>query len=327
MQLSLKVLEFDEYDKWNDFVNKSPQGSIFNLTWYLSTLNLKFDIVSVVDEKNKIYTGIVLVKNEIKTFSNPTFVKYLGLLFENDSKSLKEISLRYKISNILILHLKKIKTFDYYFHPTYDNWIPFSWMGFSQQTRYTYHLNLNLSIDEIYINYHSKMKNDIKNAINKNIRIIYFVENNKFYDVINKTFLRQGGKAPFSKKKILDFISHLEQKDCFSSFGAIDENNNLLAVCGCVYHNKTSHLILNGIDSTKSVRGANALMIHESIKYLKTKGILTYDFEGSMLNGVEQFYRRFGGNLVPYMKIWNDNFLNYSKSKLKKIYKKFKYGR
>jgi len=67
-------------------------------------------------------------------------------------------------------------------------------------------------------------------------------------------------------------------------------------------------------------------MLLESIKYFQGKCEL-YDFEGSMLPGVEQFYRRFGGELTPYYRIWNDNFFNYTKSKAKKIYKKLRYGR
>ena len=94
-----------------------------------------------------------------------------------------------------------------------------------------------------------------------------------------------------------------------------------------MFYKQTSYLILNGIDIDNNIRGANALMIHESIKLLKSEGVEIFDFEGSMLPGVEQFYRRFGGKLVPYMRIWNDNFFNYSKSKFKKIYKKIRYGR
>ena len=327
MKLKAEILSSAFFEKWNSFVNISPQGSIFNLSWYLNSLKLDFKILVVFDSNRKIIGGIVLVKNEINFFSNPIFVKHLGVLFANDSIKHKENSLRYKISILLIEQLKKYKTFNYYFHPKYFNWIPFYWCGFSQETRYTYQLDLTKSSDVIYSFFHEKLRNDIKNAVNSDIKIIESPNLNLFYSTINKTFLRQGSKAPFSKEKLISFIEQINVYSSFTSFAALDNDNNTIAVCGYVFFNKKSYLILNGIDISSNIRGANALMIFESMKLLQDRGITVFDFEGSMLPGIEQFYRRFGGELVPYMRIYNDNFINYFTPKLKKLYKKIRYGR
>lgn len=327
MELKVEILDTLHYQEWNNFVKVSPQGSVFNLSWYLDCLNLDFKVLIVSDNSSKIFAGIVIVKNEIRTFSNPIFVKHLGILFKNDSLRHKDNALRYKLSTLLIVELKKYKTFDYFFHPKFLNWIPFYWNGFAQETRYTYQTDLTKSSDLIYSSFHEKLRNDIKNAVNNDIKVVTNPNINLFYSTINKTFLRQGSKAPFSKEKLINFIKKMNVHSSFMSFAAVDNDDNIIAVCGYVFSQNTSYLILNGIDIDKNTRGANALMIFESMKLLKEKGITIFDFEGSMLPGVEQFYRRFGAELVPYMRIWNDNFINYSKSKLKRIYKKFRYGR
>ena len=321
------MVKYLKYKKdWNDFVENSFQGSIFSKTWYLDALQVDYDIL-VVEEKGTIKAGIVLAKNEINTYANPMLDKYLGILFlDSNGNVYKKISNQYKYIELLAKELKKIKSFDYYFHPSFDNWIPLSWAGFTQQTRYTYRINNSKSMEDIKKAYHSNLKNDIKNAIKNDIVIKRDIPFEELWSVIDKTFLRQGSKPPFKKDKLEHFIDTLSKQDSFVSFGAYDTDNNCIAVLGIAYEKKSSYLLLNGIDIDRQIRGANAYIVDESIKYFHDKCDY-YDFEGSMLNGVEQFYRRFGGELTPYYRIWNDNFFNYAKSKAKKIYKKMRYGR
>jgi len=324
--MNLKYLEKTEYDNWNIFVDNSLQGSIFSKIWYLDALQVKYEIL-VIEENENIKAGIVLAKNEINTYANPMLDKYLGILFEyKEGNKQKIISKEYKYMELLISKLKEIQSFDYYFHPSFKNWIPFSWNNFTQQTRYTYILNLSNPLKEIESAFHTDIKRGIKNAIKHNIQIKEDIEFEEFYEIINKTFLRQGNKAPFNKEKIKKYIKTLKERDKFISFGAYDENHNLISVTGIVYDNKIAYQLFNGIDIKNQVRGANAYTIFYAIKYFHNT-CNYYDFEGSMIFGVEQFFRRFNGEQVQYMRIWNDNFFNYAKSKAKKIYKKIRYGR
>jgi len=325
--MKVNNLNMSEYYLWDKFVQESSQGSIFSYSWYLDALQVDYKILVII-EKEIIKAGIVLAKNEINTYSNPMLDKYLGVLFcKETGNQYKITSKQYKYMDVILSELKKIKSFDYYFHPNFKNWIPFHWNGFTQQTRYTYRISNNTkSIDEIHNSFHSNLKNDIKYAASKNITINQDIPLEIFYNVINKTFIRQGSKSPFNKKKIDSFISALKVQNRFKSFGAYNSNGICIAVCGLVYDKKSSYLILNGINIDSHIRGANTLMLFESIKYFHDKCDF-FDFEGSMLPGVEQFYRRFGGELTPYMKIWNDNFFNYFKAKAKAMYKKFRYGR
>ncbi len=322
-----KILNSSQYDNWNTFTDTSPQGSIFTKTWYLDALQIDYEIM-VIEEKEQIKAGIVLAKNEINTYANPMLDKYLGILFAKaEGNRQKIVSKEYKYMEILAKELKQIKSFDYYFHPSFINWIPLSWNGFTQQTRYTYRINnQEKNLNKIIASFHGNLKNDIKNAIKENIIIKEDIPFETIWELVNKTFIRQGSKSPFKKEKLSHFIEQLKTRDRFISFGAYNSKNECIAICGLVYEEKSSYLLLNGIDIKQQVRGANAYMLQESIKYFHNK-CNYYDFEGSMLPGVEQFYRRFGGELTAYMRIWNDNFFNYAKSKAKKIYKKIRYGR
>ncbi len=326
--MNIEYIEKDNYHLWNSFVDKSPQGSIFNKSWYLDILEVDYKILSVMED-GKILSGIILAKNEINTYANPMLDKYLGVLLVNniEGNRHKVVSKEYKYIELLSQELKKIKSFDYYFHPNFKNWIPLSWYGFTQQTRYTYKIdNRAKKIEEIESNFHHNIKRNIKNAIKKEVKIKDNIPFEDLWDVVNKTFLRQGSKAPFKKEKLNRFTERLKEQGSFVSFGAYDEDDNCISVLGMVYEDKSSYLLLNGIDIEKEIRGANAYIVAHSIRYFHNRCDY-YDFEGSMLLGVEEFYRKFGGELVPYMRIWNDNFFNYAKTKDKKIYKKIRYGK
>ncbi len=315
--------------KWDAFVERSPQGSVFSETWYLDALNVKYKILSVLNNNDEIVAGIVLAKNHINTWSNPMLDKYLGILLEEKQYGLtqKKKSEQFKIIELIALELVKYKSFDYYFHPGFTNWTPLFWNDFTQQTRYTYQIDLKNDIETIQKKFHGNLRNDIKNAINNNVVIKNNIQFDELYNIVNLTFKRQGSKAPFSQNKLKRFIEILTQRKKFISLGAYNNDGVLISACGIVLDNRSSYFLLNGIDIEKHIRGANALMILKAMEFIKEKEIEIFDFEGSMLPGVEQFYRRFGGDLVPYYRIWNDNFFNYFKSRAKKIYKKYRYGR
>ena len=317
--------------KWDAFVERSPQGSVFSETWYLDALNVKFKTLSVLNNNDEIVAGIVLAKNHINTWSNPMLDKYLGILLseEQTGVSQKTLSTQFIIMELLANELKKKYTsFDYYFHPNFKNWTSLYWKGFNQQTRYTYRIDLKKDIKIIWNSFHTNTKRNINNALKRNVKIQHKIDSESFFSIINETYIRQGSKAPFVKQNFIRSYDKLKNiDDKFVSIGAFNEKQEIISVCGLICDKNSSYLILNGINVENEIRGANALIIYEAIKHIKEKGIDFFDFEGSMLPGVEQFYRRFGGDLVPYYRIWNDNFFNYFKTKAKRIYKKYKYGR
>lgn len=242
--MEFKYLKKDDYKLWNEFVDKSTQGSIFSKSWYLDALQVEYKI-AVIKDKNIIKAGIVLAKNEIKTYANPMLDKYLGIIFiKEEGNRQKIVAKEYKYMDILAQELKKIKSFDYYFHPQFINWIPLSWNGFTQQTRYTYIINNREdTLDEIYNNFHLNTKRNIKNAKKERVVIKKNIPFEDLWDLVNKTFLRQGSKAPFNREKLENYTKKI--KNNFTSYGAYNSNDECIAVCGLLHDKKSSYLLLN----------------------------------------------------------------------------------
>ena len=70
-----------------------------------------------------------------------------------------------------------------------------------------------------------------------------------------------------------------------------------------MFDTNTCYYLLGGVNKQSGVQGVNNLLVQKSIEKAKDLGCKTFDFEGSMLKGVEKFFRSFGPELVPYFTV------------------------
>jgi len=316
----------EELAAWDRFVDHSAQGSVFAKTFYLDAVGQPYKIVALTD-RSRLHAGIVLGRDSLCTCSNPLFAKYLGILFRPAEGSYANRLTKEKaFVDQLMPFISSCSTFSYTFHPNFTNWLPFYWHGYRQQTCYTYRITDMADVSVIESSMQSRARNDINRAINQGIRIDGSIEFDEFHEVNGKSYQRQGWKPPYTRRFLEQFCSALRERNCLDCFGARDRNGKLHAVCGVVYDTQTCYLILNGIDHRMPGCGANTLLLFEAIKHASKRARI-FDFEGSMLAGIEKFYRSFGGTLTPYFDIWRPNLLTLFRRLAVRLYKKVAYGK
>ena len=86
----------------------------------------------------------------------------------------------------------------------------------------------------------------------------------------------------------------------------------------CVFDANTCYYLLAGVNKNSGIQGVNNLLVQKSIEKAKNLGCKTFDFEGSMIKGVEKFFRSFGPELVPYYTVNKASLLLEVLLKLKK---------
>jgi len=324
--MKARYLDLSEYYEWNLFVDKSPQGSIYTKTWYLNSFDAIYRILAVFND-NEILGGVVLTKNEIGLFSNPMLSKYLGVLFfPFDGNEYMKESKRRNVLKALIPFLKKIRTFNYTFSTEFNSYLPFYWENFRDTTHYTYQIDLlNNDKESLFRGLYSKLKTEIMYAEKNNYRLVDSVAFNDFYFVLEKTFKKQGGDAPWKYDKLEQYVNILKKTKNIELNGVYcNSSNKLIAVAGLLYDDRSCYLIFNGVDYENIKRGANEFLIFYSIVSMLKKSN-RFDFEGSMIDSIESFYRKFGGERVSFMHIYNNNLLNYFFAKLRMLYRRVKY--
>ena len=305
--LTLEYLPEESYQAWDDFVDESPQQTIYGKTWYLLALQCPFTILTV-KQREEIIGGIILTKNSRNQYANPLLVKYLGVYFTRfEGTAYNQESKRRAIIKLLMVELRKLTSFDYFFHPSFSSYLPFH-SYFDNRVRYSYWINLhNQSLEEIYGGFHGKLKSELRLAEKEGYHLKHALDFELFFSIIKKTFVQKGHRFPFIKESLASYFQKLSEREAFQTIGVIDQKGNTMAVVGLLFEPSVTTLILSGFDQETIQRGANELLIYECLKLAKLQSQY-FDFEGSMRPNVESFYRKFGGTFVPYLNIYKEDF-------------------
>lgn len=247
------------------------------------------------------------------TQTNGIWIKY-----PPNQKYCKKLAYEKEVMTGIISQLDELNL-GYYnqnFHYSITNWLPFYWKGFKQTTRYTYVIEDLENSNEVYKNFKCNIRNKIKKANKRNVKIISKDDIETFYMINKKTFDRQNIAISYSLKFIEKLDNTLKEKKARKIFFAIDENKKVHSVLYLIWDLTSSYVHMVGEDPELRNSGAGILLIWESIKY--TKEILNlnkYDFEGSMIESVEEVRRSCGAIQKPYFNIKK----NYRKENIFKI--------
>ena len=81
--------------------------------------------------------------------------------------------------------------------------------------------------------------------------------------------------------------------------GAVDADGRTHAALYVVWDERTLYPLISARDPELQAFGANTLLYWEAIR-LAAEVSRVFDFEGSMIEPIEHFFRAFGGRQTPY---------------------------
>lgn len=175
---------------------------------------------------------------------------------------------------------------------------PFIWAKYKVVPNYTYRIGLERTLEEIKGNFDPKNRNVINKAIKDQVEV---AENRlpatELFSFFSGSLLAAGANVYRTELKNI-FQQFSDPSNSFSM--AAYKDGKLLGVVFCIYDRMNCYYLLGGTDKAAGVQGVNNLLVLKSIEKAKALGCAIFDFEGSMLKGVEKFFRGFGPVLVPY---------------------------
>lgn len=288
-----------------EFFKRSEEAiGVFGSKKWLSVYGNQLNLIGIYKDESQLIGGFFYFKTKKYGFNFiklPPYTPHCGLFFTSDSsnKSSRNNASKEIISAVCdYLAQQKSTLLILAFPSGLTDMQPFIWSKFKVVPNYTYRIDLQQSIDDIKTHFDTKHRN----AINKAIKEQVSVEENTL-----------------SKKDLFHFFSHsLEQtkanvytKELKAIFYDFSNNSNAFsltakkdgAILGnvfCIYDRHTCYYLLGGVTKKEKIQGVNNLLILHAIQKAKDLNCTTFDFEGSMLKGVEKFFRGFGPELVPY---------------------------
>lgn len=309
----------NQQDAYRQFCRDHAHIPVFARDWYLDALVGKSGWGAVVvEEKGRQLAAMPYCFRRKMGFTYafmPVFVKHLGPYFEVETPRLTE---QHRLMGALIDQLPNFASVEMAFSPTVINWLPFYWKDFQQTSRYTYRLDLT--------------QPDLEAGINRNVRRnlqkaeqVLIVSTDYPLEVlhtfIGARFAEQHQRLPYDWQTLLRHYRSLVQANSGKLFFAVDKQQNIQAAACLIWDDRCAYYHLSGDNPAFRQTGAGLWLCWQTIRYTKeVLGLSVFDFEGSMIPGIEAIRRQFGAVQTPYHFVWREESVVFRMlKKLKKL--------
>jgi len=294
-------------DLYNSLCNTEKSLPIFSRDWWLDATCGKANWeVFILQENGFIVASLPIYVPHKGVISMPSFTQTMGPWFapeSEDTKSSRAIEHQHTLCKLLIAEIKAYPHFLQNFNYSITDWLPFYWNGYSQTTKYTYVLNGIDNEDVLLKGMSSNIKRNINRARTQyHISVRKGITTDDFLKVQEMTFKRQNLQIKADLNVLKRLIEVCRERKQGDLWGGYDENGQIHAAAFIVWQESSAWYLAGGNNTELRESGAHSLVLYEGIRYVShfTK---RFDFEGSMLPGVEQFFREFGATQMPYFSI------------------------
>jgi len=255
---------------------------------------------------------------ESNSFIMPPVTQTLGYWLSDKVVSINQEDERKELINTLIQSLPR--EVDICLAPEDSYFLPFYWAGFTVKPRVTYRINDLSNLEAIYDSFWPILKKRIKSAANK-VKVVESDDTDLLHALLEKTFERQHKSYRFSKERLRHIYEVAKAHEAVKLLFAQDQEGNVHSGVLFLYDEKVCYYLMTGNDPEYRKSGANSLLLWEGIKFAAEHS-QSFDFEGSMIEGVETFVRQFGGTMTVYYQVIRRGVLKTMKQQLKSEVKK-----
>lgn len=276
--------------------------NIFQEAWWLDAVAEEDWDEVCVKRGNQIAARLPYVRKKkfgATLLLQPRLTPYLGpWVRPSTAKLTNRLAEEKELMQELIDSLPSHDLFHQSFDPEIKWWLPFYWRGFQQTTRYTYRLMELGDLASLWLGVRENIRREIRKA-EKRVEVRTDLDIDDFARVWAMTFARQGQRLPVRLQVLrrLDWACELHR--CRRIFFAVDVGGKIHAAAYIVWNADRAYYLMGGADPDLRQSGAASLVLWEAIQFASTVS-KQFDFEGSMIEPVERFFRAFGGQYVPY---------------------------
>lgn len=221
----------------------------------------------------------------------------------------------------ILAELPKVTSISVSLDSNNEYFLPFYWNNFSVSPRISYRIEELNDLDAVLYNFSKNIRRDIKNA-QKKLHISYEPSSDILYNIMSKTFKEQNRKYPIEKELIDRILTNSLKHNAGRMITALDDNNNVHAAAFFLYDANRCYYLIGGKNAEYKNTNAPTLLLWEGIQMAASVSKV-FDFEGSMIEGIESFFQRFGGKPVVYYNVnklsWFDSLKYSLKPSIKRL--------
>lgn len=314
--------------KYREICANEPTIQVYIKDWWLDAVcgEDNWDVLLSYNKDSTIRGSFTLYSKKrhgIKYITTPRFCQNTGLWL-NYPEIIgyeKKLSFEKEVCNDLIDQLEEyakkyyIAFAQFALAPRYTNWLPFYWRGFKQTTKYTYRIEglQQMTEDEITSSFNNSKRKEINRANRRNISVTNSVSINEFYEHHKSSLTDRGKNIGYDFELLNRMYSSAIQNNGGHILSIVNDEGLILCTRFFIYDAMCAYSLISSTEQDYKNEGASTRLFQECIFYTKNNNLLDcYDFEGSMIESVENSFRKFGTKQVPYHslnKIFTKNIL------------------
>ncbi len=236
----------------------------------------------------------------------PQLTQYSGpVYFYPEGCEAARLDFEKKTAQKLIEQINTLKPacFIQNFSSAITNWLPFYWAGFHQTTRYTYRLEDISDPQALFENFDREKRQRKIRRYEDTTTVRFDMSAEEFARFHNRYWQSKGQRDLLSEEFITRVCSTAVARGNGVIGGLYDEEGRLLMVRFVAYDSRCAYSLMSANDSNLHRSGHSETLMWKMLQYLSDK-TKSFDFEGSMDEGVEYFYRSFGATQTPYFQIY-----------------------
>lgn len=278
---------------------------VFAQPWWLDAVCHKWDVA--ITKKGDQVAGAwpypVEKKIGVSLLRTPMLTPYLGPLvfFPHDLKESKADSYEHEIIAGLIKQLPNAPVWHLAIQPGIKQAGIFRQCDLHVQVQQTFLLELDEEEETLLANMKDALRRNIRQAESE-VTITNSPEHLKDMFAFQKNTLSRKGKSfIYSLSDLQKIMDAALAHNCTALWVAKTADGNIQAIVWTVWDDKTSYYFMGGQNPDTNSYRAMSLLLWHTMKQAKNRGNSTYDLEGSMDEGVERFFRNFGGDRALYI--------------------------
>ncbi len=314
MSLTARKLRDDEFALWDAFAETAPGGTIFHTTQWLLLIDKNVEIF-IAEDEGRIKAGVALIKtkkNGVNSYHIPPYTQYFSPLYYAGDGKKQSLTEEHDSIKAILGMLKQAKHLDFKLPRGHQSILPYHWKGFDTSVTITYTISglLENYLQELNKNKARELKKLWQLVQDGNLVIEQDVNEKELLQLLDQTTERKQFDARSSV--VTNLV--MNSKDSFAKKYLIrSKEHGLLAFGFFPYDSKAVYNLVNASARVNDpvLKTVNLLLLYQAIEFALNSG-RKFDFEGSMLQGVESFCRLMGGKQEPIYRVQKSRSLRYS---------------
>ncbi|HKL02242.1 MAG TPA: GNAT family N-acetyltransferase [Cryomorphaceae bacterium] len=256
-----------------------------------------------LDGKVSAYFAVHIFKKLGKTFViNPPFMPHCGLTWVSPPTVLrKQTTFLHNLLEAIALFFKREYPSSY-IDISFPRWVfsilPFEWNDFLVSVKHVSHLNLDPAEESLLAAMSPNLRRNILKDESE-YRVEYNTDPDEVLTLLGETMRRAG--EDFKEDQLAKILN--TQNGNWVFWACIKKDNLLLATSLFVCDSKTAYYLSGGINRDVNDLAAGSKAVWAGISRAKTMKLETFDFCGSSVPSIENYFRKYGVEQVMLPRI------------------------